>query len=93
MYKVLGAESCSGGDTSASGSSSSSQPKSPIEKTFSEFFISNGKQGGRATVLGEGRDTVRNLHSYLGNNLGKAAVLHSASLSSVAGAMPNSACH
>jgi hypothetical protein len=48
-------------------------------------------------VLEEGRDTVTRETciptSQNINNLGKAAVLHSASLSSVAGAMPNSICH
>jgi hypothetical protein len=34
MYKVLSAESCSGGDPTASNSISGSQSKSPIKKTL-----------------------------------------------------------
>jgi hypothetical protein len=66
--------------------------KNPHQKTiissFSESFISSGKQGGRATILSKLHCNKRNL-----NNLGKTAVMHFAfSLSSAAGAMPNSAC-
>jgi hypothetical protein len=44
---------------------------------FSESFISNGKQGGGATFLGEGCDIVtRGTCVPTVNNLGKAAVLH-----------------
>jgi hypothetical protein len=65
-----------------------SAKKIPIKKkknlpsSFSESFISIGKQGGRATVLREGLDVV--------NSLGKAAEMHlTFSLSSAAGAVPN----
>jgi hypothetical protein len=61
MYKVLSAGSCSGGDTEASSSIHSSQSKFPIKKPhviLQESFTSSGKQGGGATVLGEGRDIV-----------------------------------
>jgi hypothetical protein len=48
--------------------------------SFSESCISSGKQGGGATVLGEGRDIVTRetcIPTSLNvNNLGKAAVLH-----------------
>jgi hypothetical protein len=51
--------------------------------SFSESFLSSGKQGGGATVLGEGRDTVTRETciptSMNVNNLGKVAVLHFAS--------------
>jgi hypothetical protein len=65
MYKVLGAESGSGGDTAVSAAAIQNPPsKSLHQKTpmssFSESFISSDKQGGGATVLREGRDK-RNL--------------------------------
>jgi hypothetical protein len=48
--------------------------------SFSKSFISSGKQGGGATVLGEGCDIVTRetcLPTSLDlNNLGKAAVQH-----------------
>jgi hypothetical protein len=74
--------------------------KTPHQKrlisSFRESFISSGKQGGGATVLREGCDTVTRdtciPTSPTINNLGKAAVLHSALLSAAAGAVPNSAC-
>jgi hypothetical protein len=51
--------------------------------SFSESFISSGKQGGGATVLGEGCDTVTRgtwvPASLSVNNLEKAAALHFAS--------------
>jgi hypothetical protein len=87
VYKVLSAESCSGGDTAVS-NSVSSQSKSPIKNpplknltsSFSESFMSSGKQGGGAAVLGEGRDIVTRETcvptSLNANTLGKAAVLH-----------------
>jgi hypothetical protein len=58
---------------------------SPIKKnlasSFTESFMSSGKQGGGATVLWEGCDIVTRetcvlLLSLNVNNLGKAAVLH-----------------
>jgi hypothetical protein len=58
--------------------------KNPHQKTlvssFRKSFISSGKQGGRATVPGEGHDIVTRetcVPTSLNiNNLGKAAVLH-----------------
>jgi hypothetical protein len=58
--------------------------KKPHQKTlvssFNQSFISSGKQGGRATVLGEGRDIVTGetcVPTSLNiNNLGKVAVLY-----------------
>jgi hypothetical protein len=51
--------------------------------SFSKSFIYSGKQGGGATVLREGRDIVTKgtcVPSSLNlNNLGKAAMLYSAS--------------
>jgi hypothetical protein len=62
MYKVLGAESCSGGDPPASSQSinppSKNLPSKKAVSSFSESFISSGKQGGGAAVLGEGHDIV-----------------------------------
>jgi hypothetical protein len=80
MYKVLGAENCSGGDTqwpagaasvgasqaahsqpisqSIIHQSSTNPPSKNLASSFSESFISSGKQGGGATVHGEGRDIV-----------------------------------
>jgi hypothetical protein len=68
------------------------QSKKPKAKgpqsSFSDSFISRGKQG-RAAVLGEGRGIVTGETfvptSLNMNNLGESAVLHS---SSVAGAVP-----
>jgi hypothetical protein len=81
--KVLGAESCSGGDSTISSRGSSSQSKFPIKNLLSSFresFISSGKQGGGAAVLGEGPDIVTRETcvpaSLNGNSLGKAAELH-----------------
>jgi hypothetical protein len=83
MYKVLGAESSSGGNTITSSSVSGSQSKLSSKNpwvSLSESFISSGKQGGGATVLGEGCDIVARetcFHTSLNvNNLGKATVLH-----------------
>jgi hypothetical protein len=96
MYKVLSAESCSGGDTPDSVSISASQSKAPIKKASRPPSVSLlypvVKQGGGATVLGEGHDTVnkRNLLSTSFSEhkqLRKAAVLHPASLSSATGAV------
>jgi hypothetical protein len=56
-------------------------PPSKALSSFRESFISSGKQGGGATVLKEGRDTVtrENCSTSLNiNNLGKAAGLHPA---------------
>jgi hypothetical protein len=69
--------------------------KTPHQKrlisSFRESFISSGKQGGGATVLREGCDTVtRETCIPTVNNLGKAAVLLFA-FSLLAGAVPNSA--
>jgi hypothetical protein len=64
--------------------------------SFSRSFLSSGKQGGGETVLREGHDIVTRETwdpTSLNLNLGKAAELHPASLSSVVGAMPNSVCH
>jgi hypothetical protein len=58
MYKVLGAESCSDGDTAASASASQNPPSKSLVSSFSESFISSGKQGGGATVLREEHDIV-----------------------------------
>jgi hypothetical protein len=61
MYKVLSAESCSGGNTQPAAMSVSANQKSPsknLESSFRESFISSGKQGGGATVLWEGHDIV-----------------------------------
>jgi hypothetical protein len=48
--------------------------------SFSESFISSGKQGGGVTVLEEGRDIITRetcIPASLNvNNLGKAVVLH-----------------
>jgi hypothetical protein len=74
MYKVLSAESCSGGDTqqpvTASAEANQNPPSKSLVSSFSKSFISSGKQGGGATVLGEGHDLLqdlvnkRNLCSY-----------------------------
>jgi hypothetical protein len=56
MYKVLGAESCSGGDTqqpAAAVAASQNPPSKSLMSSFRESFISSGKQGGGATVLWE----------------------------------------
>jgi hypothetical protein len=44
-------------------------PSKSLKSSFSKYFISSGKHGGGATVLGEGHDSEI-------NNLGKAAELH-----------------
>jgi hypothetical protein len=84
MYKVLRAENSSGGDTQPAAANqnppSKYLPSKKPDSSFSESFISSGKQGGGATVLGEGHDIVTRetcVPTSL-NNLGKAAVLHSA---------------
>jgi hypothetical protein len=70
MYNVLGAESCPSGDIWPAEAAAAANQKSPSKKpsinppaknlasSFRESFISSGKQGGGATLLGEGRDTV-----------------------------------
>jgi hypothetical protein len=104
MYTILGAESRSGGETQqpVSVANQKTPPKNPAsiphQKTsmssFSKSFISSGKQRGGATVLWEGCDIVTRETciptSLYVNNLGKATELDSASLSSMAGAVPNS---
>jgi hypothetical protein len=52
MYKVLSAESYSGEDTAASVAANQKSPS----KSFSQSFISSGKQGGGATIPREERD-------------------------------------
>jgi hypothetical protein len=68
----------------------------PTPLPTSESFISSAKHGGGATVLGEGRDTVPRetyIPAFLNtNNLGKQLAAFCLSLSSVTGAVPNSAC-
>jgi hypothetical protein len=89
MYKVLSAETCFGRDTQQPAAanqnphpkdSSINPPSKRLASFFSESFISSGKQGGGATVLGEGFDIVTRETciptSLKVNNLGKAAVLH-----------------
>jgi hypothetical protein len=75
-YKVLGAESCSGGDTAASMAANQNPPSNSLMSSFRESFISSGKQEYGATVLREGRDIVTRKTcvptSLNGNNLGKA---------------------
>jgi hypothetical protein len=104
MYKVLSAERCSGRDTQPAAAASVAANQNPPSKnlpsiphqnnllsSFSKSFISSGKQGGGATVLREGCDTVtRETCIPTVNNLGKAAVLLFA-FSLLAGAVPNSA--
>jgi hypothetical protein len=55
-------------------------PSKNLESSFRESFISSGKQGGGATVLGEGHDIVTRETlvptSLNRNNLGKVTVLH-----------------
>jgi hypothetical protein len=55
MYKVLNAESCSGGDTQPAAASAAAN-QNPRQKTcmssFRESFISSGKQGGGETEEG-----------------------------------------
>jgi hypothetical protein len=69
------------------------RPSKNTVSSFSESFISSGKQGGGATVLREGRDILtRETHIPISlniNNLRKAAGLNFAS---AAGVVPNSAC-
>jgi hypothetical protein len=90
MYKVLGAENCSGEDTQqpvpvaiqkpSIKKPSINPPPENLTSSFRESFISSGKQGGGATVLQEGHDIVTRETcaptSLNLNNLGKAAVLH-----------------
>jgi hypothetical protein len=55
-------------------------PTKSLTSSFSESLIYSGKQGGGATVLGEGNDIVTRetrLSTSL-NNLGEAVELHSA---------------
>jgi hypothetical protein len=69
MYKILGAESCSGGDTqqpvalfrgslTSSLQAANQNTSKNLMSSFRESFISNGKQVGGATVLWEGYDIV-----------------------------------
>jgi hypothetical protein len=71
MYKVLSAESCSGGHTQPAAVAANQNPPSKIlikkpshqkkkklESSFRESFIYSGKQGGGAVVLREGCDIV-----------------------------------
>jgi hypothetical protein len=55
-------------------------PSKNLVSSFSKSFISSGKQGGGATVLREGRDTVTRetcVPTSLNiNNLGKLVVLY-----------------
>jgi hypothetical protein len=53
MYKVFGAESCSGGQQSAPVAANQKSPSKSLASFFSKSFISSGKQGGGATVLRE----------------------------------------
>jgi hypothetical protein len=69
-------------------------PFKSLKSSFSESFISSGKQEGGAIVLGEGHHNVTRgtcVSASLNiNNLGKAAELHlSFSLSSGAVPVPN----
>jgi hypothetical protein len=83
MYKVLSAENCS--DTqlaTVSAAANQNPPSKSLRSFFSESFISSGKQGGGAIVLGEGhvivtRETCIPISLNI-NNVGKAAVLHPA---------------
>jgi hypothetical protein len=64
----------------AAAAANQKSPSKTLTSSFSECFISSGKQGGGATVLREGHYTVMR-ESFLTtsqniNNLGKAAVLH-----------------
>jgi hypothetical protein len=66
MYKVFGAESCSGGDThqpaaAAAGAASQVALSQPIKIPINQFPYPSSvfyKQGGGATVLREAPDTV-----------------------------------
>jgi hypothetical protein len=81
----------------AAAAANQNPPSKSLASFFSKSFISNGKQGGGATVLREECDIVTRetcIPTLLNvNDLGKSAALHPTSLSSAAGAMPNSACH
>jgi hypothetical protein len=60
VYKVLSAESCSGGDsqTAAVSVAANQNPHQKTSLLFRESFISSGKQGSGAAVLGEEHDVV-----------------------------------
>jgi hypothetical protein len=62
VYKVLSAESCSGGDiqqpATVSVAANQNPPSKSLMPSFSKSFISSGKQGGGATVLREQHDIV-----------------------------------
>jgi hypothetical protein len=69
--------------TSSLQATNQNPPWKNLLPSFSESFISSGKQGGGATVLREGHNTVTReacIPTSLNvTNLGKAAVLHFAS--------------
>jgi hypothetical protein len=51
MYKALSAENCSSGDTAASAAANQNPPSKSLVYSFSQSFISSGKQGCGTTVL------------------------------------------
>jgi hypothetical protein len=92
MYKVISAESCSGGNTVVS---VATNQKSPLKYllSFSKSFISSGKQGGGVTILRQGCDIVTR-ETCVATSLNiKDLEKQLCCILSMAGAVPNSACH